>query len=74
MTRARSLDQEGQLVASQNLADAALAVDRDYAGALNLRISLLRQLGRREKNCNARSWIAYARRQSEQRLQLNAKE
>lgn len=72
--RARSLEQEGQLVAGLNLADAALAVDPDHAGALEVRVSLLRQLGKREKNFNARSWIAYARRQSEQRLQLNAKE
>ena len=68
VSNAQKVEEEGRLVESLNLADAALAVDPDHAGALKVRVSVLRTLGRAEKNFNARNWINYSRRQSEQRL------
>ena len=68
VSNAQKAEEEGRLVESLNLADAALAVEPDHAGALKVRISVLRTLGRAEKNFNARNWINYSRRQSEQRL------
>ena len=68
VSRAQSLEQEGRLVESLNLTDAALAVDPDHPGALQVRIAVLKQLGKKEPNFNARSWIGYSMRQSEKRL------
>ena len=68
VSRALELESEGQLVKSLNLADAALASDPDHPGALSVRISVLKELGRREKNFNGRNWINYSRRLSEKRL------
>ena len=68
MSRALELENKGQLVESLNLADAALAVGPDHPGALRVRISVLKELGKREKNFNGRNWINYSRRQSEKRL------
>ena len=68
VSNAQKAEDEGRLVASLNLADAALAADPDHAGALKVRISVLRKLGRAEKNFNARNWINYSRRSSEERL------
>jgi alkyl sulfatase BDS1-like metallo-beta-lactamase superfamily hydrolase len=67
--QARTRAVEGRLVESLNLADAALAVDPDHAAALRVRVSVLGQIGKRESNFNARSWIGYAKRQSEKRLE-----
>ena len=66
--RAQDLEDEGDLILSLNMADAALAVDPNHPGALAVRVSLLTELGRNEKNFNARSWIGYHRRKSAQRL------
>ena len=66
--RAEDLEVEGDLILSLNMADAALAVDPNHPGALAVRVSLLTELGRNEKNFNARSWIGYHRRKSAQRL------
>lgn len=66
--RAGELEDEGDLVLSLNMADAALAVDPNHPGALAVRVSLLTELGRNEKNFNARSWIGYHRRQAAKRL------
>ena len=68
VSRALELESEGQLVKSLNLADAALASNPDHPGALRVRISVLKELGRREKNFNGRNWINYSRRLSEKRL------
>ena len=71
VSRALELENKGQLVESLNLADAALAVGPDHPGALRVRISVLKELGKREKNFNGRNWINYSRRQSEKRLAAN---
>ena len=68
VAQARKAEEDGRLVECLNLADAALAADPDHAGALEVRVSVLRTLGRAEKNFNARNWINYSRRQSEARL------
>ena len=68
VSRALELENKDELVESLNLADAALAVDPDHSGALQVRISVLKELGKREKNFNGRNWINYSRRQSEKRL------
>ncbi len=68
VAQALELESQGELVKSLNLADAALASDPDHPGALRVRISVLKELGRREKNFNGRNWINYSRRQSEERL------
>ena len=66
--RAEELEDEGDLVLSLNMANAALAVDPNHPGALAVRVSLLTELGRNEKNFNARSWMGYHRRQAARRL------
>ena len=71
VSRALDLEDKGRLVESLNLADAALAADPDHSGALRVRISVLKELGKREKNFNGRNWINYSRRQSEKRLAAN---
>ena len=68
VARAEALEDEGDLVLSLNMADAALAVDPNHPGALAVRVSLLTELGRNEKNFNARSWIGYHRRLAARRL------
>ena len=68
VAHAETLEQQGDLVLSLNMADAALTADPDHAAALALKIQVLRQLGRTQTNFNARSWINYERRQSEKRL------
>ena len=69
VARAEALEEEGDLVLSLNMADAALAVDPNHPGALAVRVSLLTTLGRGEKNFNARSWIGYHKRLSQKRLE-----
>ena len=68
VSHAEALEEEGDLVKSLNMADAALAADPDHPGALKVRVSVLKELGRREKNFNGRNWINYSRRVSEKRL------
>ena len=69
VARAEALEEEGDLVLSLNMADAALAADPNHPGALAVRVSLLTTLGRGEKNFNARSWIGYHKRLSQKRLE-----
>jgi alkyl sulfatase BDS1-like metallo-beta-lactamase superfamily hydrolase len=57
VARAQQLEQEGRLVESLNLADAALAVDPDDPAALTVHVSVLKQLEKQQTNFNARSWI-----------------
>ncbi len=68
VSHAQKAEENGRLVECLNLADAALAADPDHRGALQVRISVLKKLGRIEKNFNARNWINYGRRLSEARL------
>ena len=68
VSHARKAEDEGRLVVCLNLADAALAADPDHQGALAVRVSVLKKLGRAEKNFNARNWINYSRRLSEAKL------
>lgn len=68
VSRAQILKQEGQLVESLNLADAALAVDPNYVPALQVRVDALKELRKQTKNFNARSWISYGIRQSEAQI------
>ena len=69
VARAQQLEQEGRLVESLNLADAALAVDPDDPAALTVHVSVLKQLEKQQTNFNARSWIGYTKRNSQKRLQ-----
>lgn len=68
VAHAQKAENDGRLVECLNLADAALAADPNHVGALQVRVSVLKKLGRAEKNFNARNWINYSRRLSEERL------